>query len=77
MQESCEHTGRIEEPKSEDEIAEVERSLAAIGEEMSTPDAARDPRRLARLNEDYKKAEARLQQLYEEWERVVAEAANA
>ena len=44
---------------------------------MATPDAARDPRRLARLNEDYKKAEARLQQLYEEWERVVAEAANA
>ena len=61
----------------EDEIAEAERSLAAIGEEMATPDAARDPRRLARLNEDYKKAEARLQQLYEEWERVVAEAANA
>src|SRR5438046_552890 len=61
----------------EDEIAEVEKSLAAVGEEMATPGAARDPRRLARLNEDYKKAEARLQELYEEWERVVAEAANA
>src|SRR5256714_346264 len=61
----------------EDEIAEVERSLAAVGEEMSTPDAARDPRRLARPNEDYKKAEARLQRLYAEWERVVADAADA
>ena len=61
----------------EDEIAQVERSLAAVGEEMATPAAARDPRRLARLNEDYKKAEARLQELYEEWERIVAEAANA
>ena len=55
----------------------VLRASVAVGEEMATPDAARDPRRLARLNEDYKKAEARLQQLYEEWERVVAEAANA
>src|SRR3989440_9203049 len=61
----------------EDEIDEGEESLAAVGEEMATPGAARDPRRLARLNEDYKKAEARLQELYEEWERVVAEAANA
>jgi ATP-binding cassette subfamily F protein 3 len=61
----------------EDEVAEAEKRLAALGEEMATHEAARDPRRIARLNEDYKKAEERLRQLYEEWERVVAEAANA
>jgi ATP-binding cassette subfamily F protein 3 len=61
----------------EDEIASAERRLASLGEEMATPEAARDPRRLARLNDDYKKAEARLRELYEEWERVAAEGANA
>ena len=44
---------------------------------MSTPGAARDPRRLARLNEEYKMAEERLRELYEEWERAAAEGASA
>jgi ATP-binding cassette subfamily F protein 3 len=61
----------------EEEIASAERRLASLGEEMATPEAARDPARLARLNEDYGKAEARLRELYEEWERVAAEGANA
>ncbi|HEX8284708.1 MAG TPA: ABC-F family ATP-binding cassette domain-containing protein [Pyrinomonadaceae bacterium] len=61
----------------EEEIASVERRLGALGEEMATPEAARDHGRLARLNGDYKKAEERLRQLYEEWERVAAEGANA
>jgi ATP-binding cassette subfamily F protein 3 len=61
----------------EAEVAEAEKRLAAIAEEMSRPESARDPERLARLNVDYGKAEARLQELYEEWERVVAEAAGA
>jgi len=61
----------------EEEIATAERLLAALGEEMSTPEAARDPGRLSRLNADYKRAEERLRELYEEWERVAAEGANA
>jgi len=35
---------------------------------------ARDIERLKTLNEDYKTADARLRQLYEEWEQVAAEA---
>jgi ATP-binding cassette subfamily F protein 3 len=65
-------------PKAiEDEIASAERRLASFGEEMATPEAARDPKRFARLNDDYKKAEERLRELYEEWERAAAEGANA
>ncbi len=44
---------------------------------MATPEAARDHGRLARLNEEYRNADERLRLLYEEWERVVAEAARA
>ena len=61
----------------ETEIAAAEQRVAALAEEMATPESARDPKRLARLNEDYKKAEERLRELYEEWERVAAEGANA
>jgi hypothetical protein len=61
----------------EEEIASVERRLAAIGEELATPETARDPGRLARLNTDYRQAEERLRELYEEWERVAAEGASA
>jgi ATP-binding cassette subfamily F protein 3 len=61
----------------EDEIAAAEGRLSSLGEEMSSPENARDPGRLARLNEDYKKAEERLRELYEEWERVAAEGASA
>jgi ATP-binding cassette, subfamily F, member 3 len=69
---------RERDPQSvEAEIAEVEKRLAALGDEMSTPWAARDAARLARLNDEYAKTEERLRGLYEEWERVVAEAASA
>jgi ATP-binding cassette subfamily F protein 3 len=61
----------------EAEIATAEQRVASLGEEMATPEAARDPKRLARLNEDYRKAEERLRELYEEWERVAAESASA
>ncbi|HEX3560531.1 MAG TPA: ABC-F family ATP-binding cassette domain-containing protein [Pyrinomonadaceae bacterium] len=61
----------------EEEVAAAEKLLAALGEEMSTPEVARDAGRLARLNEEYVRAEQRLRELYEEWERVVAEAASA
>jgi ATP-binding cassette subfamily F protein 3 len=61
----------------EGEIAEVEKRLAALSEEMATPEAARSPQRLAGLNEEYERADERLRELYEEWERVAAEASNA
>jgi len=60
----------------EEEIAEVEKRLAALTDEMSTPEAARDPARMSRLNEEYRKGDERLRALYEEWERA-AEAASA
>jgi ATP-binding cassette, subfamily F, member 3 len=60
----------------EAEVAEAEKRLALLTEELASPGAARDPARLARLNEEYSKADERLRALYEEWERVVAEATN-
>ena len=61
----------------EAEIAEAERRLAAVSEELSRPDAARDAARASRLNDEYRAADERLRALYEEWERVAAEAASA
>jgi ATP-binding cassette subfamily F protein 3 len=61
----------------ETEIAATEKRLAALSEEMSLPEVARAPERLARLNDEYQQTDARLRALYEEWERVAAEAANA
>src|ERR1700754_460017 len=61
----------------EAEVAEAEQRLATLAEELSSPAAARDPALLARLNKEYAKADERLRALYEEWERVVAEATSA
>lgn len=61
----------------EDEIAEVEKRLAAISEEMSRPEAARDAATFERLSAEYGETEERLRLLYEEWEHVAAEASNA
>ncbi|MCA1591503.1 MAG: ABC-F family ATP-binding cassette domain-containing protein [Acidobacteria bacterium] len=61
----------------ESEIAEAEKSLASISEEMSRPEVARSPERLAAVNQEYQGVDARLRSLYEEWERVAAEAAKA
>jgi ATP-binding cassette subfamily F protein 3 len=61
----------------EAEVADAEKRLATLAEELASPNAARDPALLARLNEDYSKTDERLRALYEEWERVVAEATNA
>jgi hypothetical protein len=44
---------------------------------MSTPEAARVAGKLSKLNEDYRLTDERLRTLYEEWERVAAEATNA
>ena len=61
----------------EAEVADAEKRLATLAEELASPNAARDPSLLARLNEDYAKTDERLRTLYEEWERVVAESTNA
>ncbi|HEV2762525.1 MAG TPA: ATP-binding cassette domain-containing protein, partial [Pyrinomonadaceae bacterium] len=61
----------------EAEVAEAEKRLAALSEEMASPEVARSPERLSKLNEEYARADERLRSLYEEWERVVSEAASA
>jgi ATP-binding cassette, subfamily F, member 3 len=61
----------------ETEIAEAEKHLSSISEEMSRPEVARDAGRLVALNEDYRQTEERLQLLYAEWERIAAEATRA
>ena len=52
----------------EDEIAEAEKQLAALSEELARPETARDPRRAAALDADYRHADERLRALYTEWE---------
>jgi ATP-binding cassette subfamily F protein 3 len=61
----------------ESEIAEAEKRLASLSDELSSPQVARDQARASRLNEDYRATDERLRALYAEWERVAAEAANA
>jgi ATP-binding cassette subfamily F protein 3 len=61
----------------ETEIGEAEKRLAEISEQLGRPEIARDAARLKTLNEEYKSADARLRQLYEEWEQVSAETASA
>jgi ATP-binding cassette subfamily F protein 3 len=61
----------------ESEIADAEKRLASLSNELSSPQVARDVARASRLNEDYRATDERLRSLYAEWERVAAEAANA
>jgi ATP-binding cassette subfamily F protein 3 len=61
----------------EAEIGEAEKRLAEVSEQLGRPEVARDPERIKILNEEYKSADARLRQLYEEWEQVSAETASA
>lgn len=53
----------------EAEIAEMEKRLATLSEEMSQPEVARDISRLVKVNEDYQASEKQLSALLEEWER--------
>ncbi|MBD0373273.1 MAG: ABC-F family ATP-binding cassette domain-containing protein [Pyrinomonadaceae bacterium] len=81
-QQSNKKKGKKKEPerdasKVEAEIAEAERRLASLSEEMGKPEVARAPERLAELNEEYGQTEERLQSLYQEWERVAAETTKA
>jgi ATP-binding cassette subfamily F protein 3 len=61
----------------EAEIGEAEKRLTEVSEQLGRPEVARDPERLKVLNEEYKSADTRLRQLYEEWEQVSAETASA
>lgn len=57
----------------EAEIAQTETRLKEISQEMGEPEIARDATRLIQLNNEYQEAEARLQSLYAEWDRVAAD----
>lgn len=61
----------------ETEITAAETKLGEISEEISKPEVARDPNRLIALSADYDRAEARLRELYEEWEKMTTETAEA
>jgi ATP-binding cassette subfamily F protein 3 len=60
----------------ESEIADAEKRLASLSDELSSPQVARDQARASRLNEEYRATDERLRALYAEWERVAAEATN-
>jgi ATP-binding cassette subfamily F protein 3 len=57
----------------EGEIAQAESRLNEISQQMGTSEVARDASRLISLNDEYKKTEALLKNLYEEWDRVSEE----
>jgi ATP-binding cassette subfamily F protein 3 len=63
----------VKKPRSADvietEISDLEKRIAELSEEMSTPEVARDITKLVAVNDEYKQAEARLAELYDEWER--------
>lgn len=61
----------------EAEIAEIEKRLAALAEEMGRSEVVRSPERLAQLNEEYRQVDELLRALYEEWEPGAAEATDA
>lgn len=61
----------------ESDIANAEQDMNRISQLMGTPEVVRDAARLISLNAEYQQAEARLRGLYEEWDRVSEELANA
>ena len=58
----------------EADIAQAEKRLKEISQQMGEPDIARDATRLIQLNDDYQETETRLQSLYAEWDQVAADA---
>ena len=58
----------------EAEIAEAERRLGSLSEEMAKPEVARDISQLVKVNDEYQETEARLAELLEEWERAATTA---
>jgi ATP-binding cassette, subfamily F, member 3 len=61
----------------EAEVGEAEKRLAELSELLGQPEVARDHDRLRLLNEEYRATDERLRRLYDEWERVAAEATSA
>jgi protein subunit release factor A len=53
----------------EAEITELEKRIAELTEALTKPEVARDITRLVKVNDDYQKAESRLAELMDEWER--------
>ena len=52
----------------ESDIADLEKRIAQLSEEMSTPEVARDITKLVAVNDEYETSQARLAELYGEWE---------
>ena len=61
----------------ESEIAVLEKRIAELAAEMAKPEVARDITRLVSVNDDYQRAEARLAELIEEWERAAATSSSS
>lgn len=55
------------------EIAQAEKLLKEVSQQMGEPEVARNASRLIKLNDEYRLTETKLQSLYEEWDRVAAE----
>jgi len=66
----------VKKPRSaaviEGEISELEKRVAELSEAMTKPEVARDITKLVKANDDYQKAESRLAELVDEWERAEA-----
>jgi len=56
----------------EAEIIDLEKRLADISNDMSKPEVARDIDKLVAVNDAYEAAQARVTELYDEWERAEA-----
>jgi ATP-binding cassette subfamily F protein 3 len=61
----------------EAEISELEKRLAELSKDMAQPEVARDITRLVKLNDEYKQAEAQLNELLDEWERAETSASSS
>ena len=53
----------------EAEIAQLEKRVSELSDEMSKPEVARDITKLVAVNDEYEGTQSRLAELYEEWER--------
>jgi ATP-binding cassette, subfamily F, member 3 len=59
------------------EISQLEKHLAELSGEMAKPEVARDISKLVKTNDDYQRAEARLAELMDEWERAESSASSS
>ena len=61
---------KARDPESiEAEISKLESHLSQLSEKMARPEVARDITKLVQANDEYQQTEARLAELYDEWER--------